>query len=384
MNNKTPQITFVFDRRKIATPSIKSSVEMRITYQYKQKWIATGIKLYSTQWKNGKIVNSPDIIQISQMLDTMLSNVRQIILDMMKEGCIDINMIPLRLKNISEKELTFIEFCKQRASIRKYGKENDTQERYDRFIRLFSTWGIIVSFKDINERNIIVYDEYLTKRRMKTYSKWNNYHRFLNSFIMDAIDAGHLRRNPYRWIKIEKGKHTDGIGKYLSPDEFRILKGTKMRTLSLERIRDVFVFQTYTCLSYSDLKDFDARRIQEVKGMKVYTGKRQKTNKPFTIPILSPAWDILMKYEGRLPIVSNVKYNEYLKVVAQAAGIDKPVSSHWARHTGATMLLNEGVDMKIVARICGHSSTRITEQIYAKLLDETVIDAVQDVADKLE
>lgn len=40
------------------------------------------------------------------------------------------------------------------------------------------------------------------------------------------------------------------------------------------------------------------------------------------------------------------------------------------------MLLNEGVDMKIVAKICGHASTKITEQVYAKLLDETVVDAI--------
>ena len=71
-----------------------------------------------------------------------------------------------------------------------------------------------------------------------------------------------------------------------------------------------------------------------------------------------------------------MKYNEYLKIVAQTAGIDKPVSSHWARHTGATLLLNEGVPMQIVSKICGHSSTKITEQVYAKLLDETVVDAI--------
>lgn len=214
---------------------------------------------------------------------------------------------------------------------------------------------------------------------MKPYSKWNNYHRFLNSFILDAIDAGYIRKNPYKWVNIEKDKSTTGIGKYLSPDEFRKLKGWTMPTNCLERVRDIFVFQTYTCLSYADLRDFDARRIHEVKGMKVYTGSRHKTNVPFTIPILSPAWDILMKYEGKLPIISNVKYNEYLKLVAHVVGIKKPVSSHWARHTGATLLLNEGINMKIVSKICGHSSTRITEQIYAKLLDETVVDAVQDL-----
>jgi integrase len=35
--------------------------------------------------------------------------------------------------------------------------------------------------------------------------------------------------------------------------------------------------------------------------------------------------------------------------------------------------------MKVVSKICGHSSIRVTEQVYAKLLDETVVDAVQDI-----
>ena len=107
----------------------------------------------------------------------------------------------------------------------------------------------------------------------------------------------------------------------------------------LERVRDLFVFQTYTCLSYTDLRDFSSDGIKEIKGMKVYTGNRQKTNKSFTIPLLKEPLEILEKYNGKLPVISNVKYNEYLKLVAQAAGIDKPLSTHWARHTGATLLL---------------------------------------------
>jgi len=349
---------------------------MRITYNYKQKIISTGIKLYSTQWKNGKIVNCPDIMPISQTLDTMLSNVRQIILRMMQEGEVDINTIPEELEKMNQPKISFLEFCNQRAVVRKYGKKPDSQERYNRFIRLFTKWGKIKSFEDINERSIISYDKYLADTGMKPYSKWNNYHRFLNSFILDAIDAGYMKKNPYRWVNIDKDKSTNGIRRCLTPEEFRRLKTLPMPTECISRVRDVFVFQTYTCLSYSDLRDFNSRMIQEVKGMSVYVGNRHKTNMTFTIPLLSPALDILHKYEGKLPIISNVKYNEYLKVVAQAAGIDKPLSTHWARHTGATLLLNEGVPMQIVSKICGHSSTKITEQVYAKLLDETVVDAI--------
>lgn len=124
---------------------------------------------------------------------------------------------------------------------------------------------------------------------------------------------------------------------------------------------------------------FDVNKIKIVKSMRVYTGNRKKTNKEYAIPISLSAWEILNKYHGKLPIISNVKYNVYLKAVAQHSGVDKPISSHWARHTGATLLLNKGVSMGIISKICGHSSTRITEQIYAKLLEETVVDAVTGI-----
>ena len=360
----------------------KSSVELRVTYDGNRKYISTGVLLYPNQWKKGLIVNCPDAFQISQTLDKLLSDVRQIILEMIQEDNINLDELISRLQRKEEGEVSFLEFCRQRASVRKYGKTTDSQVRYDRFIKFFSRWGVIKEFKDITDANIVAYDKYLHTKKLKNSSIWNNYHRFLNSFILDAIDAGYIQKNPYKWVSIER-RRFDSLGKCLTPEEFYRLKGTKMHTESLERVRDVFVFQTYTCLSYVDLKDFDARNIKEIRGMKVYISNRQKTKKQFTIPILSPAWDILMKYEGQLPVISNVKYNEYLKVVAQTARIDKPISSHWARHTGATMLLNEGVDMKIVSKICGHSSIKITEQIYAKLLDETVVDALQELEDKL-
>lgn len=384
MNNKVPQINTVFDRRKVASLKKKASIELRITYNYKQKWISTGIMLYSNQWKDGKIVNCPDILQVSQTLDKLLTDVRQVILDMLKEGNIDIMAIPDRLKKLNAPKISLLEFCNQRAEIRMYGKKKDSKERYNRFIRLFTAWGKIKDWEDINDKNIIDYDKYLESTGMKAYSKWNNYHRFLNSFIIDAIDEGFLKRNPYKWINIVKNKHSKGIERCLTPEEFRKVKNLPMPTESIERVRDVFVFQTYTCLSYSDLREFDSKMIQKVKGMSVYAGKRIKTTITFTIPLLSPALDILHKYEGKLPIISNVKYNEYLKIVAQTAGIDKPLSTHWARHTGATILLNEGVPMQIVSKICGHSSTKITEQVYAKLLDETVVDAIQEVKDNIE
>lgn len=381
--NKTPLLEFVYNRRKTATATKEAAVELRATYERRQKYMSTGIRLLPKHWHRGTVVNRVDAIQINQTLDKLMIDVRKVILEMMEEGIIDIFDIPERLRRLRAGDLSFIDFSKQRMEVRKYGKATDSKQRYERFFKVFEDWGKIKEFDDITDDNIIVFDLYLANKGMKNYSKWQNYHRFLNSFIIDAVDAGLLRRNPYRWVRIEKEKASHGLSKCLTPEEFQSIREVTLHTDSMKRVRDLFVFQTYTCLAYTDLIAFDSKNIQEVKGKKVYIGKRGKTKESFTIPLLDPALDILAKYKNNLPIISNVKYNEYLKVLAQAAKIDKPLSSHWARHTGATLLLNNGVSMQIVSRICGHSSTKITEQVYAKLLDETVVDAVSDIEDKL-
>lgn len=384
MNNKVPQIHLIYNRYKKADAKIKAVVEIRVTHNRKQKYLSTGIWLYPNQWKDGKITNCDNILQISQVLDKLVSNVRQVIIDMIQEGNIDIFTIQDRLNKKEFEKIGFIDFCNQRAAVREYGKEKDTQERYERFLKKFISWGKIKSFSDINDKNIIAYDKYLIQQGMKNYSKWQNYHRFLNSFILDAIDEGLLQRNPYKWINIEKGKDNSSLDKCLTLKEFSQLRMAKMPTESLERVKDLFVFQTYTCLRYSDLARFNPNNIVIIDGTEVYKFNQKKTKKETTIPLLQPALDILTNYRGVLPIISNVKYNLYLKSVAQAAGLDVGLTTHWARHTGATLLLNEGIDMKIVTKICGHSSMKITEQIYAKLLDETIIDAIKKKEDNLK
>jgi integrase/recombinase XerD len=132
-------------------------------------------------------------------------------------------------------------------------------------------------------------------------------------------------------------------------------------------------------MGYTDLVAFDPGKVKDVNGRKMYTSSRGKTGVEFTFMLLKPALEILRKYGGRLPLLSNVKYNQYLKAVAQMAGVDKPLTTHWARHTGATLLLNAGVDMETVAKILGHTSTKITRSIYAKLLDDTVAREMEKV-----
>lgn len=376
MPDKFPTLGYTYDRHHRGTYKKEAVIEIRVCHNGKKRYISTGVTVLPKHWKDGKITGRPDAPDLNRVLSHFMDKVSKTLSKMWEEDCTDITMLPERLKR-EEKKDDLYSFIEERSRIRMHGKAEDTQQRYQRFIRLFRKWGKIKTFTDINEAKIIEYDEYLTSQGMKPYSRWQNYHRFLSSFIEDMIKEGLAKENPYRRAPIDKSKTPDSILRCLTPDELKNLEKVKMPTKSLERVKDLFLLQTYTCMAYTDLENFDPKNIRETEGMKVYTGRRVKTGILYTIPLVKQAIDILEKYNWKIPIISNEKYNEYLKLVAQAAGIDKPVTSHWARHTGATILLNSGVDIHIVARICGHSSIRITEKVYARLLDKTVVEAIK-------
>lgn len=374
-----PTIKLIYDRKHTATQKNEAPVEVRITYNRKPRYISTGVRLLPKHWRNGTVVNRFDAKEINDALETIVANVRKVINEMVDAKELNTAEIKARLDRMMGQAQTFIEFAEKRAEIRAYGKKADSQERYARFLRWLKAWGKVRFFSDITESAIMDMDRELDATGMKPYSKWNNYHRFMNSFILDAMDEGLVRRNPYRWLHIDKQKET-GLHKYLTPDEMKMVEQAEMPTESLERVRDLFVFQVYTCLSYTDLADFDVAQVKEMEsGAQMYTGKRGKTGQEFTFVLLDKAKAVLDKYGGSLPIISNVKYNAYLKVVAQSARVDKPITSHWARHTGATLLLNAGVNIEVVAKILGHATTKQTRETYAKLLDETVAKEMQKI-----
>ncbi len=379
-----PVVSLIYNRYKKATATQDAVIEIRVYYDGKAKYMSTRIRVFPKEWQRGRVVGRVDAVILNKQLDRLLIDVRQIVYDMYDAGHIDIDAIPSRLMAKRKPNVTFLYFCEERTKIRKHGNSVDSQERYDRFLRFLKEYGKIKTFYDLTELKVMELDKHLKKKNdMKAKSRWNNYHRFLNSFILDAQKEGLIQQNPYDRVKIDKGSDYDGIEKYLSPEEFQKLRTASMPEARLERVRDLFVFHAYTCMSYHDLRAFDEKKIREVDGKKVYVGHRGKTKIEFTVPMLTPAIEILKKYKGKLPMLSNVKYNEYIKEVVKAAGIDKPVTTHWARHTGATLLLNAGVPIEVVSKVCGHSSIKMTEKIYAKLLPKTVVAAVNEIEDKL-
>lgn len=383
-----PVVGLTYNRYGKASDTKDAVIEVRVYYNYKTKWMSTGIRVFPSQWRNGRVVGRGDAVEINRLLDKVIVDVRQIVYEMYEEGQIELDAIPARLQAKRKPALTLLDFCRRRAEIRKHGIALDSQERYDRFLTFLEQYGLIKTFYDLSESKVMQLDQYLIAKKMKSKSRWNNYHRFLNSFILDAQKEGLVQQNPYDSVKIDHGDDSDGIDKFLFPEEFAKLRAAKMPNERLEKVRDLFVFQTLTCLSYVDLAAFKMNKIKEIDLSQVLAGRRGKTNVEYMVPLLPGAVEILKKYDGlprfqRNMILTNQKYNEYLKEVMKEAGIDRPVTTHWARHTGATLLLNLKVPLQVVSKVCGHSSVKMTEKIYAKLLDRTIVEEVLAVKDRI-
>ena len=82
-----------------------------------------------------------------------------------------------------------------------------------------------------------------------------------------------------------------------------------------------------------------------------------------------------------MPVTSNSYVNRKLKYICRRVVIGKPISFHLARHTYATLLLYDGVNITTIQKLLGHKNVRTTE-IYSKVMDITVLKDLEN-ANKL-
>ena len=196
----------------------------------------------------------------------------------------------------------------------------------------------------------------------------------LRAVINYGISNGKIVKDPFIGIKIDRGEKEV---QFLTETEIDVLRLKKLHSERLDKVRDLFLFQCFSGISYTDLVTLKPEDYQVNDFGQIYVRKkRNKTGIVFTSILLEDAAKIAEKYEYRLPVLTNQKYNCYLKEIGDLCQIRKPLHTHIGRHTFATYLINKGISLDSVAKMLGHSNTRQTKH-YAKLLDETIFEQVK-------
>lgn len=135
----------------------------------------------------------------------------------------------------------------------------------------------------------------------------------------------------------------------LTVDEIKRLMAVNFQKEVYNITRDLFLFQCFTGLSYCDIFRF---KIDH--GKWIY-GERQKSGREFENRFFDDAKEILKKYQGNMPRLSNQKYNEYLKEVGSWAGINKHLTTHIGRKTHGTLLAEMGASDSVVSYVLGNT-----------------------------
>ncbi len=109
-----------------------------------------------------------------------------------------------------------------------------------------------------------------------------------------------------------------------------------------------------------------------------------------TIPMTQKAFDALselQKITGHCEYIISSSNGERIRPsrldrtfrkILEAANLEK-VGVHTLRHTFATMLFNNGCEVKVVSDLLGHSNTKITENIYIHLIQQQKVKAIQSI-----
>lgn len=390
----------VWDHRGRVPDGGKGQVEIRVTYKRKSYHFSTGIKVHKSELVSGQIVNCPGAKELNERVAIIYSKVLARVNEYTDAG-LSINTKEIRSKVwqavelYSEKSM-FIEWCEKQISL--LGVSDGTAKHYDPLIARLTQFGRIKNWSDVNVENIVLFDAWLrtltkpiSEARRKAGAKPErfsdsgiyNYHKCLKALLNRAYKFGKIDGNPYDRLKGQFKRGEKENVEYLTEDEMRKFETMVLPKGSvLDIAHDLFVFQMYTGLPYSDMQAFDIDDYKWDGKRWTNTGERIKTGVPYVSSILPPALRVLEKYDMSIPKMHNADYNHQLKALGVMAGIKTRLHSHLARHTFATFMLRNGVKIENVSKMLGHTNITQTQR-YAKVLAQSVHDDFDMIAEKL-
>ena len=288
--------------------------------------------------------------------------------------------------------------------VRVCGRQNDwTHSTFEKFAAVknhLKNFRSELSFDFFDEEGLTEYVQYLREVREMRNSTIGKQLSFLKWFLRWSFKQGMHSNNAYDAFK-PKLKDTQKKIIFLTWEELNKLREFKIPPTkqALERVRDVFLFQCFTGLRYSDV--FNLRR-SDIKGDHIEV-TTVKTSDSLIIELNDHSRAILEKYKDvefendkALPVITNQKMNDYLKELAELAEINEPVrqtyykgneridevtpkyallGTHAGRRTFICNALALGIPPQVVMKWTGHSDYKAMKP-YIDIADDIKANAM--------
>ena len=315
------------------------------------------------------------------------------------------NALHKPIEEVKQRKLTPNAFYKAFDEfVRDCGRQNDwTDSTYEKFAAVKNH---LMNFRDgltfdfFDEKGLNDYVTYLRDVKEMRNSTIGKQLSFLKWFLRWAFKKGLHQNNAYDSYK-PKLKSTQKKIIFLTWEELNKLREFEIPAAkqALDRVRDVFLFQCFTGLRYSDV--FNLRR-SDIKGDHIEV-TTVKTSDSLIIELNKHSKAILDKYKDVafeddkvLPVITNQKMNDYLKELAELAGIDGPVrqtyyrgneridevtpkyallGTHAGRRTFICNALALGIPPQVVMKWTGHSDYKAM-QPYIDIADDIKVNAM--------
>jgi len=297
-------------------------------------------------------------------------------------GFVTAELVKNALKGIGQKPLTLLAlFREHNEEFRKRIGTDRTKETYKCYVRSYNHLREFVQEKcgqeDITLRSLDqefydAFDLFLRTDRLLQQKSVHEHLYRLKKMTVRAVNQGTLRRDPYCNLHPELPKRKS---RHLKLDDLKRLLAEQVADPVLQRVRDWFIFSTFTGLAYADLKRLSVKHLsQDDEGVWWIHIRRQKTDTESVIRLLDIPMRIIEKYRHErkndkiFNLYSRARLIQLTKKLGQAYGID--LTFHQARHNfGTHITLSLGVPLETVSRMMGHKRL-VTTQIYAHVTDK--------------
>ncbi|WP_289862845.1 MULTISPECIES: site-specific integrase [Muribaculaceae] len=392
-DNNTPKrrstfaILFYINRTKVRKDGT-CQLLCKVSIDAEWEQIGTKVSVNPDIWnpeKGRADGRSANAVTVNRAIDSLTAEINEHYEDIRRSlGFVTAELVKNAMKGIGRKPSTLLAlFREHNEEFHKRVGVDRTKESYESYLNSYRHLSAFVTGKrdmdDVPLRALdrSFYDDFEVflgaDRGLKPKSVHEHLYR-LKKMTMRAVSQGTLRRDPYARLHPPLPRRKS---RHMRLDDLKLLMEKQIDAPNLQRVRDWFIFSTFTGLAYADLKQLTEDDISQTPdGTWWIHVNRQKTDSRSAIRLLDIPMRIMEKYrdERQDGKIFNLYSRTYLIKLTRQLGKEYGfcLTFHKARHNfGTHITLSMGVPIETVSRMMGHKSVTTT-QIYAQVTDRKV------------